>query len=215
MKKALILGSTGLIGSYVVEQLKNDSRYSKVILVNRRATHPTHPKVEEIVVDFNHLQSEFNQLAIDEVFCCIGTTIKKAGSRENFKAVDYAIPVQFGKIALRNKWPNFAFVSSLGADAKSSTFYTKVKGEVEEKLIDFGFKNLVIVRPSLLLGERDEFRFGERIAQLAFSVLGFVMVGPLKKYKAIQAKQVAKSMIYYMNQKNSKIIHENDELLAV
>jgi uncharacterized protein YbjT (DUF2867 family) len=215
MKTALILGSTGLVGTSVVEQLKTDTRYSKIILINRRATHPTHSKVKEIVIDFNTLQNELDDLAVDDIFCCIGTTIKTAGSKEKFKAVDYKIPYQFGKLAKRNNWSNFAIISSLGAHSKSTTFYSKVKGEIEEALISFGLEKLVIVRPSLLLGDRNEFRLGERIAQGAFLVLGVVMVGPLKKYKAISADQVAKSMIYFLNNETTKVIHENDELLDI
>jgi uncharacterized protein YbjT (DUF2867 family) len=215
MKTALILGSTGLVGTSVVEQLINDTRYSKIILINRRSTNPENPKVEEIVIDFNALPSKLNDLAVDDVFCCIGTTIKTAGSKEKFKAVDFEIPFQFGQLALKNKWSNFATISSLGANSKSSTFYSQVKGEMEEALIGFGLDHLVIVRPSLLLGDRNEFRLGERIAQAAFLVLNLVMIGPLKKFRAISADQVAKSMIYFLNENSTKIIHENDELLGV
>jgi len=215
MKTALILGSTGLVGSKVVEQLKSDSRYSKIILINRRDTNPKHPKVEEIIVDFSDLNTELNGLNADDVFCCVGTTIKTAGSKEKFKSVDLDIPVLFGKLAKINNWSNFAVISALGANSKSGNFYSSIKGKMEDQLKAFNIVKLIILRPSLLTGDREEFRLGERIGQVAFSVLNYILIGPLKKYRSISADQVAKAMIYFSNDNTTKIIHENDELLGV
>lgn len=215
LKTALVLGSTGLVGGHLVEMLIQDKRYQHIILINRNASKFDHPKIEEKIINFKQIQNEIKLIQADDVFCCIGTTIKQAGSKENFRAVDYRIPLEFAKIASQSKSINFIVVSSMGANANSSNFYSKTKGQMEEALKKIDLNNLIIVRPSLLLGDREEKRLGEKIAKIAMRTFSFLMIGRLKKYKAIEAKQLAKAMIVLANQEKSKNIYENDSLLAI
>tara|TARA_R110002049_G_scaffold7173_5_gene42582 strand:+ start:152 stop:802 length:651 start_codon:yes stop_codon:yes gene_type:complete len=205
-KIALVLGATGLVGQKLIEKLTQDANYESLLIINRREVGYQHPKIQEKVVDFDQLDASIKQVNVTDIFCCIGTTIKTAGSKEAFRKVDYDIPVNFGKIAEKSGVENFIVISSLGADSNSNTFYSKVKGEMENKLKSFNLAHLTILRPSLLLGDRNEKRLGEGIAQVLFSVFGFLMIGPLKKYKAISADQVAKAMIYYASNPAETVI---------
>lgn len=208
-KIALVLGATGLVGQKLVERLTQDVNYSSILIVNRREVGYSNPKIQEKVIDFDQIDQSIKQVNATAIFCCIGTTIKTAGSKEAFRKVDYDIPVTFGKIAEKSGVGNFVVISSLGADSNSSAFYSKVKGEMESQLRTLKIPHLTIVRPSLLLGDRDEKRLGEGIAQVLFSVFGFLMVGPLKKYKAISADQVAKAMIHYASNPAETVIENN------
>jgi uncharacterized protein YbjT (DUF2867 family) len=208
-KIALVLGATGLVGQKLVEKLTIDERYESILIINRREVNYTHPKIQEKVIDFDKINESIKQVNATDLFCCVGTTIKTAGSQEAFRKVDFDIPVNFGKIAKRNEIQNFVIISSIGANSKSATFYSKVKGEVEDQLSALRIPHLTILRPSLLLGNRDEKRLGEGISQVLFSCFGFLMVGPLKKYKAIPASQVAKAMIYYANNPSETVIENN------
>jgi len=208
-KIALVLGATGLVGQKLVEKLTIDERYESILIINRREVNYTHPKIQEKVIDFDKINESIKQVNATDLFCCVGTTIKTAGSQEAFRKVDFDIPVNFGKIAKRSEIQNFVIISSIGANSKSSTFYSKVKGEVEDQLSALRIPHLTILRPSLLLGNRDEKRLGEGIAQVLFSCFGFLMVGALKKYKAIPASQVAKAMIYYANNPSETVIENN------
>ncbi len=213
-KIALVLGATGLVGQELIELLTTDSLYHSIIIINRREVGYNHPKIQERVIDFSFIDSEIKQINATDVFCCIGTTIKKAGSKDAFRKVDYEIPVSFGRIAERSNVESYTVISSMGANAASNNFYSSVKGEMENQLLPLIIPNLTILRPSLLLGDRDESRFGEDVAKSIFSVLGFLMVGPLKKYKPIHAKQVAKAMIYFASHPKEKI-QENQFLHSI
>jgi uncharacterized protein YbjT (DUF2867 family) len=213
-KIALVLGATGLVGKELIELLTTDSWYHSIIIINRRKVGYSHPKIQERVIDFDFIDSEIKQISATDVFCCIGTTIKKAGSKEAFRKVDFDIPVAFGKIAEKSGVKSYTVVSSMGANSASSNFYSSVKGEMENQLLHLLIPNLTIVRPSLLLGDRDEKRFGEDIAKGIFSIIGFLMIGPLKKYKPISAKQVAKAMLYYASHPKEKI-QENQYLHSI
>ncbi|MBY0373445.1 MAG: NAD-dependent epimerase/dehydratase family protein, partial [Bryobacteraceae bacterium] len=182
MPTALIAGATGLVGQALLTQLLHHERYDRVIALVRRTALPSHPKLtEQIVADFRELPT----VAAADVYCAIGTTIRKAGSREAFREVDFAIPVALGRMTKRNGARQFLAVSSIGADAKSGNFYLKVKGEVETELRGLGFESLHLFRPSFLMGERPESRPGERIGILMAQALGWAMIGPLAKYHAI------------------------------
>ncbi len=209
-KIALVLGATGLVGEKLISLLVQDEYYRSIIVLNRRTVGYQHQKIKETVVDFEDIENSIKQVNVDHIFCCIGTTIKKAGSKEAFKQVDYEIPVVMGKIAERSGVKNFVVISSLGADEKSNNFYSSIKGRMENKLMQYNLKHLTLLRPSLLLGKREEKRVGEGIAQVVFSLFGFLMVGPLKKYKAISAQKVATAMIYYAKHPAETIIENNN-----
>ncbi|HCY00506.1 MAG TPA: hypothetical protein DG754_10235, partial [Bacteroidales bacterium] len=149
---------------------------------------------------------------IDTAYCCLGTTIKKAGSKEAFLEVDLELVVDFANKAKEAGVKRFAVVSSIGANAKSKNFYLNTKGKVEEQLKAIGFKRLVIVQPSLLLGKRNEKRFGEDMGKVLYSVFKFIFIGPLKKYRGIQALDVAKAMIVLAEQGMGTITVESNVL---
>ncbi len=193
MKKALVLGGTGLVGKQLIELLLQDKNYSIIALV-RKALPIENERLTQVIFNYDNPKNEL--IIAEEVFCCLGTTIKVAGSKKAFYKVDFEYPFDIAKRAYLNGAKKFALVSSLGANSKSSLFYSKTKGEIEEAITKIGYESLFILRPALLLGNRSTHRTGERIAQSFFTKLSFLIP---KKYKAIQAKQVAKAMITCMN----------------
>jgi uncharacterized protein YbjT (DUF2867 family) len=191
-KKVIVAGSSGLVGKEVVKQLISDPSCKEIILLVRNNLEIKHPKIKEILFDFTSLEYEIENLEADSMIICIGTTMKKAQTKERFKEVDLNIPVKLAKLAIKLNVQNVAIISSMGADSKSSFFYNRVKGEMETQLITLNIKKLTIVRPSLLIGERNEFRFGERMAEKVYTALPFIFP---KKYKPIDASSVARAMI--------------------
>lgn len=187
-QNALIIGSTGLIGGHLCHDLFKDSNYEKVCAINRRPSGYNDPKFTEYIVDFNGLEGLGGFPKIDHAFCCLGTTMKKAGSKDAFYQVDFDYVLSFGKLAKILGCPTFVLVSSMGADSSSSIFYNQVKGEIEEAIQAIGFETVHIVRPSLLLGNRGESRLGESIGQLVAKTFSFLIP---KNYQAIEAEDVA------------------------
>ncbi|MEJ8803079.1 oxidoreductase [Pontibacter sp. H249] len=213
VRYALIVGASGLVGSHCLEQLLKSDRYSHVISVGRRDLPLIHPKLEQKKVDFNKLRSYAADLEADDVFCCLGTTIKKAGSKEAFYKVDHTYVVELAKITAGKGAAQFLVISAMGADAGSMVFYNKVKGEMERDVQQQNFNAVYIFRPSLLLGERTEHRTGEEFAAKVMKPLSKLMVGPLKKYKPIEAETVAKAMVYVAaQQQNGTHIYPSDEI---
>ncbi|MBJ6119390.1 oxidoreductase [Pontibacter sp. BT310] len=199
-RNALIVGASGLVGGHCLRLLLASERYSQVISVGRRDLPLIHPKLDQKVIDFDNLKKYGAELAADDVYCCLGTTIKKAGSKENFYKVDYTYVVELAKLASAKNAAQFLVVSSMGADAGSMIFYNKVKGEMERDVQDLNFRTVHIFRPSLLLGEREEERTGEELASKIMKPLSGLMVGPLSKYKPILGEDVAKAMLYAASQ---------------
>ena len=194
-RKALILGATGLIGGYCLQELLNDPAYSDVTAVVRKPSLAVHTKLNTVVADFDNLGSYLRAIEAADVYCCIGTTIKKAGTREAFRAIDYSLVVSAAKQMREQGAGQFLVISSMGADPESKFFYSRVKGEMEREVQLLGYPSLHIIRPSLLLGSRQDFRLGERIGGVISPVLKPLMVGPLKKYRPVEAKNVAKFMV--------------------
>ena len=194
-KTALVLGATGLVGSALLDQLNTDPRYAKIkVLVRRAITNvDQYPKLEAIeLADFQQMQSIADKLQADDVFCTLGTTMKKAGSKAAFYSVDFTYPFALAQIALQQGAQHFNIVTANGANPESKIFYNRVKGEIEQALQGLGYQRLTILRPSLLLGERQEFRLGESVAQ-AFS--GFLALILPARLKPIHATTVAKAMV--------------------
>ena len=213
MKTALLIGSTGLIGKQLLLNLLESSHYEKVIIFVRKKLELSHIKLEQIIVDFEKIEEIKNLIKGDDFFCTIGTTIKTAGSKEAFKKVDFEYPKQFAQFAQENKVSQFLVISSLGANEKSTNFYLKVKGELETFLKSSNFKSVSVLQPSLLLGNRKEFRFGEKIGELFGKLFPFIFIGNLKKYKPIKAKTVADAIIKIALQNNSGFgIYQSDEI---
>lgn len=192
---ALLAGATGLIGHELLQILLADEVYEKVKTLSRKAIKLENPKLEQIIVNFDHLDDVQDMLKADDVFCCLGTTMKQAGSKEKFYKVDYEYTVEISKEALRLGAKQFLLVSSMGADGSSAFYYNQVKGQLEETIKKLKYQAVHIFRPSLLLGERKEGRLGEYIAQQAMKTLGFLMIGPLRKYRGIEGKKVAEAMV--------------------
>ena len=212
MKTALVAGSTGLIGNQLLQLLLNDDYYDEVKAISRKPLDITHPKLENIVLDFDRLTEHHDKLKADDVFCCLGTTIKKVKTKEKFRKVDFDYPVELAKLTKANGAEQYLLVSALGADKNSKIFYNQVKGEVEEAIVQVGFKSYHIFRPSLLMGDRKESRSGEDAGKVFFKYLGFLVPA---KYKGIDSIKVAKAMqkIAAQHQQGAHI-HESKELQA-
>lgn len=194
-KSAMVIGSTGLTGSILLKQLLAADHFDTVISVSRKDPGFVHEKLVKYILDFDRLDEVEELLVSDHIFCCLGTTIKVAGSQEAFRKVDMEMPLEFAQIARKNNSPNFSLVTAMGANPASKVFYNRVKGEVEEEIKKVGFEHLSIFRPSLLLGDREEIRKGERIAQGLSVALPFLFIGPLAKYKPIPAETVASAIL--------------------
>lgn len=195
MKKALVLGASGLVGTHLVQELIKSSEYGEIHLAVRKSLNLDKPLVYEHIIDFDNMQNDASLFEVDEVFCCLGTTIKKAGTKKAFYVVDFDYPVFAGQMAESKSVKSFHVISAIGADKKSPFFYSRTKGELEEALSSLQLQSLHIYRPSLLLGNRSEFRFGEATAGKLSKVFAPVMMGPLAKYKPIEASDVAKAMV--------------------
>jgi uncharacterized protein YbjT (DUF2867 family) len=194
-RTALLLGASGLVGGRCLRLLLEDSDYSEVVAVVRAPLGLTHAKLKQLVVDFDRLEESAALVRGDDVFCCLGTTIKKAGSQQAFIKVDQEYTCQAARISLANGASQFLLVSSIGADAGSRVFYSRVKGRVEAEVSSIGFDGVQIFRPSLLLGKREETRTAEKLAGMVFKTLPFLFTGPLRKYRPIEARVVASAML--------------------
>jgi uncharacterized protein YbjT (DUF2867 family) len=201
-RSALLLGASGLVGGELLGLLADDPAYKLVVAIVRRpmrafaAGSPSAGKVTEAVVDFNRPETYAPYLAVDDVFCCLGTTIKQAGSREAFRRVDFEIPVAIARESRKAGATRYLIVTAVGADANSRLFYNRVKGDAENALraIDFP-RGLKIFHPSLLLGDRAEPRRGERAASAVMRATRAIFAGPLARYRAIDAGDVARAML--------------------
>jgi uncharacterized protein YbjT (DUF2867 family) len=193
-KTALVLGSTGLVGRELTRILLEDVRYGKIITLVRRKTGQQHPKLEEHVVDFERLADHKDLFAVHDVFCCLGTTMKKAGSREAFRKVDLEYPLAAAKLAKEKGVEKFLVITAIGANRRSVFFYNRVKGELEESLKSLHLPSLIIFRPSLLLGERSEKRTGEDLAAALYRLTKPLFIGPLARYSPVEAETVALAM---------------------
>lgn len=191
VRTALVAGSTGLIGSQLLDLLLADGYYDKIIALSRKSLPVSHARLENVLIDLHSLD-KLSTLKADDVFCCLGTTLKQAGSKEAFKRVDYEYPLQVAKSLKSNGAKKFLLVSALGANKSSRIFYNEVKGLVEETIGNLGYDSYHIFRPSLLIGPRKEARAGEDAAKIFYSLFGFLIP---KKYKGIESVKVARAMM--------------------
>lgn len=213
-RKALIVGATGLVGSYCLKGLLEYPHYCEVIALIRKPLNFTHPKLKKVITDFKNIDQQFPDVFADDIFCCLGTTIKKAGSKENFRKIDFELVCAIAKEMRRHGAEQFLVISAMGADKESRVFYNRIKGEVEEALQVLGYPCLRIIRPSLLLGTREEFRLGEKIGILLYPVLKCFLIGGLKKYRPVEAHSVADFMVQLASVKpiSGTHIYESDSL---
>ena len=210
-KTAIVLGATGLVGKQVLGKLLESEQYDRVVALVRKPMLWKHSKLETIQFDFDH--PDASQIKGDDLYCCLGTTLAKAGSKEAQYKIDCTYPLQIGQLAYQNAVKQYILVSSIGADAQSSNFYLRTKGELEQGLAKIGFDAVIAVRPSFLLGQRDEFRFGEQMGIGMIKVFGPLLFGSLKKYRGIHAVKVATGMIQLAQaQKKGFVVVESDQL---
>lgn len=212
-KTAVILGASGLVGNSLLHILLENPVYDKVIALARTSLDVLHHKLETHIIDFDEPESYTHLVNGDEIFCCLGTTIKKAGSQKAFKKVDYKYPVHFAEIAKMNGIKQFLLVSSIGADSDSSIFYLRIKGKCEDAIRRMGIVSVSIFRPASLSGERKEFRLGEKISLAFLNMFSFALQGRFAKYKPIGASRVAEVM-YRVAQhpKAGCTVYESDEI---
>jgi len=208
--KAAVAGSTGFIGSILLDFLKDDKYFSEVQVLSRRELGLS-AKFKVLVGNLSQQKLE----SVDIAFCALGTTIATAGSQDAFYHVDHDLVIDFANNAKEAGAKTFVLVSSVGANPKTSNFYLKVKGETEKDLEAIGFDSLIILRPSMLMGQRKEFRFGELIGKGVMTLFNPLMLGSLSKYKGIQGKTVANAMIK-LGKENLKGVHvlEGNDLHA-
>ena len=200
MKTALLFGSTGLVGGHVLNYLIQNSNYSKIILFVRSFTGINNPKIEIIKTDFNNLNKHAEDIKGDECFFCIGTTKKKSPNKNEYQKIELDIPKKIAQIAKSNSVKSFFFVSSGYANPKSSGEYLKFKGLVEEEIKNLNFDKIGIMRPSFLLGERQEDRVGEKFGIIIFKLLTPILIGSFRKMRPIQSEIVARAMIKLANE---------------
>jgi len=198
--KILMAGTTGLVGSIVRDGLLNDSNVSKIISVQRRPEKGLSPKFQAVTVPVPDLLKQDNCYEGDVAICCLGTTLKKAGSVEKFRQVDHDLVVDFATLALRSGVKTFLVMSSIGANLLSKNAYLRIKGEMERDLEEIGFESLVIFRPSLLLGKRSEKRFLESIAISLFPFYRVFFRGFLKEKMPISARRVAERILQFVHE---------------
>ena len=191
-RSALLIGATGLTGSSLLDLLLASDQYQHVIVFTRHTTGIKHPKLDERIVDFDHLEMS---VQADDVFCCIGTTMKKAGSKEAFKKIDLGIPIKIAAIQRNAGSTQFLVVSAMGSFIHSTIFYSRIKGEMEEGLKGLHYPSLVIFRPSLINGIRKEKRPAELVGVFLGKLLSPLMIGPLRKYAPVSADSIARSML--------------------
>ncbi len=192
-KSALLLGATGLTGSHLLPLLLDSEYYDTVIIYTRTPTGISHPKLQEKLIDYDAWEQA---ITADDVFCCLGTTIKKAKTRKAFLKVDMEYPVKIARLQYAAHSKRFLVVSALGASSGSAIFYSRVKGQMEEELRRIGFPSLFIFRPSIITGHRKEKRSAERIGLLLFRFISPLLIGPLKKYQPVSALAIAKAMLH-------------------
>lgn len=210
---ANVIGATGLVGKQLVSQLLENEHFGKVLIFVRRDSGLSHPKLEQLIVDFADEKTWAKKLTGDVLFSALGTTLKQAGSKAKQYEVDFTFNLNFAQKAKANGIENYVLVSSIGANSKSALFYTRIKGELDDTVANLGFENLTILRPSYLSGERDEKRWME---ELSLPVVGFVTKLILKKYRPISGETVAKAMINgVLKPHPEKTIWEADEVFEL
>jgi uncharacterized protein YbjT (DUF2867 family) len=214
-KTAIVFGATGLVGNLLLEEMETAKTYSTIRIFVRQTTGITLPGIEEIVTDFSDREILAGQVRGDDLFICLGTTIKKAGSIANMEKIDRDLPVTVARIAHDNGTKRIAVVSSIGATPSSKNYYLRIKGEMEKGITEIGFERTVIVRPSMLLGDRKEKRAGEIVGKVMMKTVQPLLTGKMKKFRAIHGRDVARAMMTLVRGEPGSSIIESDELQRI
>jgi uncharacterized protein YbjT (DUF2867 family) len=205
MKKAILFGASGFIGSFLLEELLKNPEYSQVTIVVRRKLKAEHPKLKTLIGDLQSLPRLKHEIQGDEVFIAIGTTKKKIPNQDEYYKIDHDYPVLAAKIAKENGAKSVFLVSSVSANDRSSLFYIRTKGEAERDILALGFDHSHFFRPSFLLGERDEHRPVEKLFLLFWPIIDLLFVGPLSIYRGIRGKDVAFAMLSAAKHSSQKV----------
>lgn len=214
--KAVVFGATGLVGAELVRALLNAKIYSKIMVVARRRLSIVHPRLEQHLIQFNELDQCPKEWFSDaDVYCTLGTTIKKAGSKKKFEEVDYQYVIELGKLAKRYQARKLLVITAMDASERSIFFYNRVKGKTERELQQLELPGLHILRPSLIVGNRREFRFGEYMLAKFAGWFSFLFVGMMKKYRPIHAKVIAEAMMKIaLSKKENQVIFPSLDIEA-
>lgn len=213
---AVVLGATGMVGNLLTQRLLKDPAFAKVRALVRRPLDFQHPRLEVEVLDLDDTHAIYSQLGTgDCIFSCIGTTQKAVNGNNNlYRKIDHDIPVNVAKLGRTAGFRTFLLVSSVGANERATNFYLKLKGEVERDIEAIGFTNTCIFRPAMILGERKEKRLGEGLLQSVMNTLSKIFIGPLQKFKAIEAADIAKAMIAAARNANAGTrVYQYDEMM--
>jgi uncharacterized protein YbjT (DUF2867 family) len=215
-KTALIIGATGLVGKHCLTLLLDEPGYSKVIALVRKPLGLAHPKLQVQVVNFDRLEDHATVIKADDIFCTIGTTIRHAGSKENFYKVDFTYPYKVAELAVQNGAENYIIITAIGSNPNSRFFYFRVKGELEQALTKLPFKSLHFMRPAWLVGQRAEKRFREEFMVVFSKLLNLVFVGSWRRYRSIKAEDVARAMlIVAASNKTGVNIYKTDVIQSI
>lgn len=215
-RSALLVGASGLIGGHLLDRLLDDDTWSRIRILVRRPLGREHPKLDERIADFERLSDHASAFAVDDIFCCLGTTIKKAGSQDAFRQVDYVYPFETARLGAEAGAEKLLVVSSLGAAPDARSFYLQVKGQLEQALGRLPYATTIFLRPSLLLGIREEPRPLETFLGGLARGLWWLMIGPLGRYRPIAAELVADAMLTVARSDASgKQILESDTIRAI
>jgi len=210
-KTAIIAGASGLIGRSLTQMLLNSKDYGQVIALVRKPLGIQHDKLKELTIDFDELSTMDSFPKVDDVFCALGTTMKKAGSKEAFYKVDYTYPYQLAQRAIKEGARRFFLVSAMGSNIDSRNFYNRVKGEIEHQISFLTYRTIYIFKPSLLRGDRKENRPGEKFAQIMTRIIPFI--GPWKKYRPIHADKVADAIMKVAKQEDKGCYFYQSEIM--
>jgi uncharacterized protein YbjT (DUF2867 family) len=214
--KAIIAGASGLIGSSLLTILLNDPAYSEITVLVRKKTGISHPKLTEILVDFDRLDDFAVEITGHALFCCIGTTKNKTPDLTDYFKIEHDYPVKLGQLALKNGVKQYHYVSSIGADKNSRAYYTKFKGQTEYDLEQLYLPSLHIYRPSILAGDRKEHRPMEKFVNGLMFIINPLLIGSFKKYRSIPAQTVAMAMYKQsINSDDGIFIHPSDQIKQI
>lgn len=194
-KTAILIGATGLTGRHLLNLLLTDSDYVRIIVLGRRTTGIKHTKIKEHIIDLMDLSNFGDLIKGDVAFCCVGTTKSKTPNKENYYNIDYGIPTSLAYLCDKNKVENFVVLSSMGANEKSRSFYLRTKGLMEKTILSTTVKNIFILRPSIIMGKRQDKRLLEFVFKMIFKCFEWFMIGAFESYKSIHAKKIAQAMI--------------------
>ena len=212
MKTAILFGASGLIGSHLLELLLSNNEYSKVKIFTRNSIKKNHVKLDIYNINFKQLNNHKDNITGDDLFFCIGTTKKQTPNKLDYIETELKLPITIAQIAKENNIKSFIYISSGGSNAKSKNLYLQNKGKAEDEIVKLSFGFTAIIQPSLLLGNRSEFRIGERIAQFIFKKLSFIFIKKLRPFKAIQALTVARAIIRITNRQEKGVYFTSEKL---